>query len=259
MRGCTLRVAVPFLLASAAWGAAAPYYTAQSIVNAADYSPGPFAPNSIVALFGTDLMLTTGGIPGSSGGVLPIEMNGVQVWIDFVPASLLYVSPTQINFVVPPNESAGKSTLMVVRQTVPGPAVTITIADAAPALFPTTAGLAIATHLDGSVITADQPARPNEIVVLYLCGLGQTRPVQVSGTLAPNAAQIAQLANLKILLDGTAVDPSRVLYAGITPGFAGLYQINFALPGQVGNDPEIRVAVGGAVSSAGIKLAVRQP
>ena len=42
------------LAAGTAW-AQAPTYSAAGIVNAWDYSPGPFAPNSVLSLFGTNL------------------------------------------------------------------------------------------------------------------------------------------------------------------------------------------------------------
>jgi uncharacterized protein (TIGR03437 family) len=48
-----------------------------------------------------------------------------------------------------------------------------------------------------------------------------------------------------------------IQYAGLTPGWAGLYQINLIVPGNVGTDPEISVAIGDQASPAGLKLAVR--
>ena len=253
-----VRLASALLLAAPAW-AAAPSYTAANVVNASNYAPAPFAPNSILTLFGTDLAMVPGdgGIAGSGAGVLPIEISGVQVFLDNVPTALFYVSPGQINFLVPANQTVGDMKVQVSRQAVLGPAVMVTVVDASPALFVTAAGLAIATHADNSLIAPGAPAHPGEIVVLYLTGLGQTDPRLVSGTLPLSAAQIVHQADLKILLDGAALDPARVIYAGVTPRFAGLYQINFALPGKVGDDPEIRVSVGAQSSPAGVRLPVR--
>jgi uncharacterized protein (TIGR03437 family) len=47
----------------------------------------------------------------------------------------------------------------------------------------------------------------------------------------------------------------RIKYAGVTPGYAGLYQINLALPDSPGQDPEIRVAIGDQSTPSGLKLA----
>ncbi len=52
-----------------------------------------------------------------------------------------------------------------------------------------------------------------------------------------------------------SIDPSLVKYAGLTPGWAGLYQINLYIPEGVGTDPELRVA--GDVTASGLKLAIR--
>ena len=40
------------------------------------------------------------------------------------------------------------------------------------------------------------------------------------------------------------MDPGLIKYAGLTPGSAGLYQINLYLPEGTGNDPEIGVTAG---------------
>jgi uncharacterized protein (TIGR03437 family) len=60
-----------------------------------------------------------------------------------------------------------------------------------------------------------------------------------------------------VYLGGAAVDPAAILYAGLTPGSAGLYQIDLVLPGGLATDPEIRLAIGDQSSPAGLKLAVQ--
>jgi uncharacterized protein (TIGR03437 family) len=56
-----------------------------------------------------------------------------------------------------------------------------------------------------------------------------------------------------------AVDPAAVLYAGVTPQSAGLYQINFVLPASAPVDPEVRITIGDTASQTGLKLALRPP
>ena len=41
---------------------------------------------------------------------------------------------------------------------------------------------------------------------------------------------------------------------GLTPGFAGLYQINFYLPGDCPANPQIQIAMGGQLSAANVAL-----
>ena len=244
-------------LCCGAAGAAAPAYTASGIVRASDYAPGPFAPNSILTIFGSSLSRSTRQLTSDDiqAGQLPTSLNYTQVFVDNYPAPLFYVSDGQINFLVPASQSVGPSNIRVVTEGNAGPAVTITITDAAPALFALPSGYAIVTHADNSLVNADSPAHAGEIVVIYATGLGKTAPNPGTGEIPWYAAQIVALSSLQVWLDGSAVDPALIKYAGLTPQSAGLYQMNVALPGT-GADPELRVTVAGQTSAAGLKLAI---
>ena len=236
---------------------ATPSYSAASFVNTGNYAPGPFAPGSIVTVFGSDLsrseqVLTAADI---SDNALPTELNFCRVYVDNIPAPLLYVGPTQINFMIPTKQLPGKVRVRIVKQGQSGPEVLLTVVDAAPALFamPNGSGFAIATHgEDGSLITPEAPARGGEIIVIWATGLGKT-------TRNPNVGEIpTYVAEVLNRADRLAVSPNgQVIYAGLTPGSAGLYQINLVLPPNPGIDPEIVVTIGGASSAPGLKLAVR--
>jgi uncharacterized protein (TIGR03437 family) len=246
------------LLSSAAWGQA-PVYSAAGMVNASNYTPGPFAPNSIVSIFGSGLARSSQGLTADVilNNTLPVELNSTRVYVLDKPAPLLYVSDSQVNFLVPSDQLDGDVTIRVVREGVTGPKITVTLVDAAPALFQTAAGYAIAAHLDNSLITPGSPAQAGEIIVVYACGLGRTQPNPGPGAIPQYAAVIQRLSDLKVYLGGTAIDPASIQYAGVTPGSAGLYQINLVLPDNPGTDPEIRVAIADQSSPAGLKLAVQ--
>jgi uncharacterized protein (TIGR03437 family) len=250
---------VSVALCGTLWGQA-PYYTSASIVNAADYSPGPFAPASVLSLFGTNLAWTTEAVSPQTlaGGSLPTQLAAVIVCVDSVPVPLLYASPTQINFLVPSSQIPGDVTVTVVRQGVHGPLTTITLVDAAPALFVLEGGFAIAQdwNTNYTLMTSGAPAHAGDIAVLYATGLGHTNPPWPSGVVAQSAAYITARDSLQVLLNGVAIDPQLVLYAGVTPGYSGLYQINFTIPAGAGTNPEIRVQIGTQSSISSIKLAV---
>jgi uncharacterized protein (TIGR03437 family) len=59
-----------------------------------------------------------------------------------------------------------------------------------------------------------------------------------------------------VLLDGQPIPVENILYAGITPGFAGLYQIDLRLPTQIGMTPELRIALGDQMSQGSLRLQV---
>jgi len=252
------RLALAALAAGAAWGQA-PAYSAANIVNASDYSPGPFAPNSVLGIFGANLSWSTRALMSGdiAGNTLPTQLDSVEVYVDNWPAPLLYVSATQINFIVPGNEISGGITVRVVREGVSGPEVTVTLVDAAPALFDLGTGYTIAAHADGSPITADSPAHAGDTIVVYATGLGRTQPNPSPGVIPQTAAEILGQASLVVCLDGAPLDWFRIKYAGVTPFSVGLYQINIELPPTLGTDPEIRVAMGAENSLAGLKIFVR--
>jgi uncharacterized protein (TIGR03437 family) len=241
-----------------------PSYSAASIVNAANGAPGPFAPNSILTIYGSGLARSDQGITSADihGGFLPTELNSTQVFVGGdasggTAAPLFYVSDTQINFVLPGTIGLGPVVIRVVREGQYGPAVTLQLAIAAPALFTNAAGYIIASHADYTVVTPDAPAHAGETVVLWATSLGKTDRNPQPGELPNFTSQLADLTALQVTVAGTPLGPSRIQYAGLTPLSAALYQINLVLPDTLPPDPEIRVTVSGQTSPAGAKLAVR--
>jgi len=233
-------------------------YTAAGIVNSASDAPDSLAPNSIATVYGTGLSYVTQfpflTMPAS--GVMPTQIGGVHVYVGGVSAPLYYVSPTQINFLVPTELRPGDMDFFTTHDGLAGPHVRITLHDAAPGLYPWGTGMIASTHADGSVITKDRPAHPGETVVVYGTGLGRTYPELQTGTIEMVAAQILLLSEFRVLVAGTALDSLSIQYAGITPGAPGLYQVNLVLPKELAPDPEIRLSIGAQVSPPGMKLPV---
>ena len=153
------------------WNGPNPCYVAQGLVNSADYLAGELAPGSIATLFGTGLSYDTYTLTAAeiAGGMLPtsIASSGVHVLAGNLLAPVLYVSPKQINFIVPSNLLAGPIRVQVVRDALAGPPLTVNLKAAAPALFQLDARTAIAQRPDGSLYTEDAPARPGDWVTLY--------------------------------------------------------------------------------------------
>jgi uncharacterized protein (TIGR03437 family) len=251
-------LALAILFGGVARGAA-PSYSAAGIVKAGSFAPGPFAPNSIVSIFGSGLARSTQGITSADivDHHLPTELNGTQVRVSgFMQVPLFYVSDAQVNFLMPSNILTGPADIRVVCNGQVGPPVTVTVGDAAPALFAMPNGFAIVTHADSSLITPEAPARAGEVIVIYAAGLGKTERVPIDGELPAYISYLLNWKSTKVLLNGVAVDADRMSYAGLTPASAGLYQINVQLPESVPIDPELRVAIGDQTSQAGVKLAL---
>ena len=236
----------------------APSYSATSVVNAASNEANAYAPNTFVSIYGVNLAYTTRGLTSGdiNGNSLPTILpgTGVRVWVKNIPAQMYYVSPTQINILLPTNIGAGAAELRVQVDATYGPPIPITLTGVAPAFFQMDAQTVIATHPDGQVVTTDKPAAPGEWMVLYATGLGATIPKPGYGEIPMAAAPLADMANFGIVLNGKKVDSKRIAYAGVAPGFAGLYQINCLLPDDAPENPEIRIAASGVTSPAGVHL-----
>ena len=235
----------------------APNYTAAGIVNGASFAPG-LAPNTIVSIFGTNLSWDTRALQSSdlAGGVMPTSLANVEVYFEGWPAYLYYVSPLQINFLVPSDLLPGTFQFWVDRQGTRGPIVSVTLQNAAPAMFQLPSGAVIATHPDGSLVSSDSPAAAGGIVTLWATGLGNTKPELVDGVLATAAPLqwLSQLNQFDVRINGAVLDPTKILYAGAAPHYAGLYQVNVKLPEQLPANPEIRMGLGGTLSPPGLIL-----
>jgi len=255
---CRLSLFVVSVCAVAAWGQA-PSYTADGIVNASDYSAGPFAPGSVIALFGSNLSRSPYALQTSDiqYPYLPTVLNYTQVIVDNSPVALFYVSPKQVNFMVPTTDGVGQMTVQVVREGLAGPLITLPLLTAAPALFTWGNNLAVATHGDYSLVTASAPAHAGEIIVLFATGLGKTAPDPGVAEIPAYAAPIVNMSTLQVTLAGKAVDPSLIKYAGVTPQSAGLYQMNLEIPSWAPANPAIQVTVAGQTSVAGLILPVQ--
>lgn len=162
-------VLIPHLL----WGAEPyPSYSNKTIVNAATQTVEALAPNSIATLYGSNLSFTTSSPLTATGATLPGSLEGVTVYVNGLIAHLLYVSPTQINFLIPYELTPGNVGVVVTRQSAAGPLVVVPLNSTSPGLFPWKDNYAIAAHLSGALISPDAPATAGEIIVVYAAGLG---------------------------------------------------------------------------------------
>lgn len=240
---------------------AVPSYTQSSIVNAASNLPGALAPNTIATLFGTGLAAATRGVSAGdlTDGRLPTALSstGTRVIIAGLAAPLFYASPGQVNFLVPPALPAGTTKLQVLVDGRAGPAVDVRILSAAPAVFVQGRDLAAATLADGSVVTRERPAPAGAWVILYATGLGRTNPVPESGSIVTRATPLEAGMELKVRVGGR--EAGDIAYAGLAPGFPGLYQVNLRLPEGLAGERDVRLEMAGGVSPAGVLLPIVQP
>jgi uncharacterized protein (TIGR03437 family) len=184
------------------------------------------------------------------------NLFGTRVTIGSTDAPLFYVSPTQINALVPSGLAAGTVDVTITVDGVRSTAQPVTIGPSGPGVFVFGDGLsAAATHLDGSLIggfTGATPARVGETIVVYGTGFGATTPTPGPGEPFTGQAPILQSAEVKI--GSATVTPQ---YIGGTPGTVGLYQVNLPVPALPAGNYDVTVTIAGASSKAGVRLAIQ--
>jgi uncharacterized protein (TIGR03437 family) len=213
-----------------------PFLDPLKVWNAANLAPitNAVAPGEFVSLFGSGLCSAT---EGAATLPLPTNLANVQVSVNGVFAPISYVSPNQINVLVPYETSGGHATFQVSSDTGLSNAVTLYERDTAPGIFTSTnggfapgVGPAAALHADFSAVTQGNPAQVGETLLLYVTGLGAVKPAVADGAAAVAKPLSIVVANVGVLVDGQA---ATVTFQGLAPGFAGLYQVNFVVPGGV--------------------------
>ena len=226
-----------------------PSVPAAGVVNAASYRQA-LAPGAIFSIFGTGLAAAT---EAAATLPLPTMLASAQVLFDGKPTALFYVSPTQINAQVP-FELAGAATTQL-QVSVTGslsPPVVVPLSPAAPGVFTISQdgkGAAVVLHgLTSAPVTTANPAKLGEVLTLFATGLGGVQPFVPTGRPA-QPQPLSVTTNPVAITLGSA--SARVLFSGLAPGFAGLYQVNFEVPAgsTLGDAVTLNVTVANASSN----------
>jgi uncharacterized protein (TIGR03437 family) len=181
-------------------------FTAGAVVNAATFTSG-IAPGGIMAIFGTGL--SAPGVP--SGPATAVDMDGVA-------ATVLWASAFQINAQVPPGIAPGVHSLRV-RSAYGVAQQSINVSAVAPAIFLMgNSGMGAVLNQDFSMNGPANPLPRGQVLVVYATGLGAVaRQGQLSVTSVPVTA----------VVNGQELP---VEFAGLAPGYVGLYQVNVPIP-----------------------------
>jgi uncharacterized protein (TIGR03437 family) len=148
-----------------------------------------------------------------------------------------------INVILPLDISGSEVTLQVRNGAAISNSVTLPFAKTAPGVFTQTGnglGNAAALHADYTPITVDHPAHEEEVILLYLTGLGSVMPPIVDGAVPGSSPTSLVTTPVKVLI---ADMPAEVQFAGLAPGFLGLYQLNVRVPRGIvaGTSAEVEI------------------
>jgi len=234
--------------------AGAPWAYYHGVVDDAVFGGSGFtvAPGDVIALFGDQLSFQAA---ASSAPPLATTLGGASVTVNGEQAPLYFTSYGQINFQMPTDTAAGTAVVQVTTNGQLSNQVSVNVAPRAPRLL-----LLYGTGGYGAIVDASQgngyntlpmpstisepnfittPAARGDVLTMYAIGLGPTSPSVAAGQPAPAPPDsLARLTSTptvvfsvnqvpQVIVD---VTPDQVAYAGLSPNYAGLYQVNVAIP-----------------------------
>jgi uncharacterized protein (TIGR03437 family) len=234
---------------------------AGGILNAASFAQqGPIAPGSYITIFGSQLAQGQASAPSVP---LPVTLGGSSVVFAGQPAPLVFASDGQVNAIVPYGIAVNTTQQLIVSRgssiSVPQP---ITVAAAAPGIYTINGsgqgqGIIIGVNSAGVQTVADpsHPVHAGDTIVIYCTGLGEVNPPVAAGSSAPLNALSSTVNPVAVTIGGVTAS---VAFAGLTPGSAGLYQVNAVVPQGVGVGDQMPVVLTSAgQQSQPVTIAVR--
>jgi uncharacterized protein (TIGR03437 family) len=197
-----------------------PYWMARYYGVLADFQlPPAIAPDSIASLFGSAL-------PASA----PLQLTAASG--DTFSLPVLYSSPAQYNFLVPPGIPTGRAVVSLGA----GRTASVIVQPTAPFLFALTPRLAAATAI------RVQNGQQIQVPVFDCSAACIPTPIELSPTapvyLTLYATGLRFQSRTTVTIRGLAAP---VLYAGPQPSFPGLDQVNVELPVQLRGRGEVEI------------------
>ncbi len=217
-----------------------------------------FASGSYLEVKGINLAVDTRQWATSDfqGSNAPTGLDGSKVSIDGLPGYVSYISSQQINVQAPADSATGLVPIVVTNCAGTSNTVTLQKYQIAPAmlapaqfyvgkqylvaLFASDLVQGAVTYVGnpGLVQGANfRPAKPGDLIVVYGLGFGPVIPATPPGVVASG---ITNLPGVSVSFDST---PAQISYAGLYPGFVGLYEFFVTVPDVPDGDSEIGVSV----------------
>jgi len=237
-----------------------PVISLGGVVDAASFNAASTpSPGQIVGIFGGQF---ASGLSQAATLPLPIDLSGTQLVIGGRSVPLIFVSPGQINAVLPYGLTTASPTQMVaIRGNTISTPVPVSVVASAPGVFATDGTgrgqghVYVATGGAGTLADSNRPLKPGDVIIIYCGGLGEVDVPVEAGTATPTD-QLRNAKNAVTLTIGGV--RAAVSFAGLTPGASGLYQVNATVPAGVPSGAAVPVVLTiGAVSSLPVTVAVQ--
>ena len=258
-------------------GAELPKINAGGIVNGASFGGDPpAAPGAIVSIFGDNFISQ---LVGSAGNPLPTEVQGVSVTFNGIKAPLFFVAPGQINAQVPYEVTGSTANVQVTTPAGTSNTEPVNLAPASPAIFTANAsgvGQGVIVFANTVTIVGPiksgtdwRPAKTGDTITIYANGLGAvTPPINDGWNSCDQSICKPDFSNLTlrnttvrpvVKIGNVTVPDNLVLFSGLAPAFAGLYQLNVTIPDGITPSGQVPVVIqmGSTSSPADVSIAMQ--
>ena len=229
-----------------------------AILTGGHSAPGSLAPGSLATIAG--ISLGPSAQSASAGdGALPKQLAGVEVFLDGTKLPLLAVSSSEIQVQLPYGLEAPYAASLYIRMERPdgtistSNAVAVKLVAAAPGVFAfggSEPRIGMVLHAvagstaPGTPVTAESPAQPGEVLVVWTAGLGLVDDSQAAAPVT--AGEPFQGPDAPVEHPVTALINGRsapVLAADLPEGSIGIYQVRVALPEDLPDDPHTPLVI----------------
>lgn len=226
------------------------------------------AASTWMSIYGTNLASTTRdwtGSPEFAEGRLPTSLDGVSVSVNGRPAAVYSISPQQVNFLAPTDDSTGDVQVILTNANGASAPAAIRKSALLPALYSPFAqeGRLFLTAVDnatGAILgkpgvepRSTRSLRPGDVVQLYASGLGPTNPPVAADRLVPTG-QVPLVTNTVRVRFG---DVEAEVFGSFLQG-PGLYQVNIRVPNVDPGDVRVTIEAGGTRSSDNVYASIQR-
>jgi len=265
MRSGIVSIAAYIALFASAVSAQTPAIRADlGVINAAGFGgTNKIAAGSLISIYGTSLAATLAQADSTTLSTSLADVDSVT--IGGVKAPLKFVFGTQINAQVPWGVPSGSANVVVTRGGTASQAYAAQVADFSPTVYDfNPLQQAIAVNSDASITGAApnvlgltaHPAAAGDGIFFYASGLGALDSAPPADGVN-SIDKLRKTANtLSVKIGGVA---ARVDFAGLSPQFTGVYQVNVTIPSGVtaGGAVPMQLSIGGVDSADPATIAVR--
>ncbi|MGC9948361.1 MAG: IPT/TIG domain-containing protein [Bryobacteraceae bacterium] len=205
------------------------------------------SPGSWIEIYGSNLSVDSRswGAADFNGVNAPTSLDETSVTIGGQAAFIDFISPGQVNALVPSNVATGAQPLTLTVENVTSTVYSIDVnpvepgLDAPPSFNIGGSQYAVALFADGTYVLPEaaipglnsRPAQPGDEIVLYGIGFGPVTPDLRAGQLVQQANTLA--SDFSMSIGGVPVTNSP--YFGLAPNYTGLYQFNIVVPANTGS------------------------